>query len=77
VIPGSEVELGKISSAMELIQKFLHHGDGKLVLDGDGVECAVVDAKPPRAVVLSDKKYGDENADVLRRMIPRRSMSEH
>jgi hypothetical protein len=56
MVAGSEVELGEEPGAMEFIQELIDNRDGESVLDGDGVQRAVVDAEPPRAVRLLDEK---------------------
>lgn len=40
---------------MKLVQKFIYHRDGKSVLDGDGVQCAVVDAETPCCIGFLDE----------------------
>jgi hypothetical protein len=56
MVTGSEVELGEESGAMEFIQELVDGRDGEGVLDGDGVQRAVVDAEPPRVVRLLDEE---------------------
>ena len=55
VVAGSHVKLGEELGAAQLVQKFLHHWDGKPVFDCGVVEGAVVDAEPPRAVWLENE----------------------
>jgi len=47
VIPRPKVELGEEARAMELVQELVDDGDGERVLDGEGVQGAVVDAETP------------------------------
>jgi hypothetical protein len=54
---------------MEPVEHFVHAGEGVGVLDGDGVEGAVVHAKPEGTVFLADEEdggaeRGDGRADV-------------
>jgi hypothetical protein len=56
MVAGSEIELGEEPGAMEFIQELVDDRDGESVLDGDGVQRAVADAEPPRAVRLLDEK---------------------
>jgi hypothetical protein len=56
MVAGSEIELGEESGAMEFIQELIDDRDGESVLDGDGVQRAVVDAEPPRVVRLLDEE---------------------
>jgi hypothetical protein len=57
VIPGTEVELGEETRAVELIQELVHHRNRKLVLGGDRVESAVVDAESPGPIRLADQQH--------------------
>jgi hypothetical protein len=41
---------------MEFIQELIDDRDGESVLDGDGVQRAVVDVESPRVVCLLDEK---------------------
>jgi hypothetical protein len=77
MVAGSEIELGEEPGAMEFIQELVDDRDGEGVLDGDGVQRAVVDAEPPRVVCLLDEKDRDENVELLRRIIPWSSMAAH
>ena len=56
VVAGAEVQLGEETGAVQLVEKFVDHLDGKRVLDGDGIEGALVDAETPRAVGLLDQQ---------------------
>jgi len=42
---------------VQLVQKLVDDGDGKCILDCDGVECPVVYAETPRATSFLDKQY--------------------
>jgi hypothetical protein len=55
MVAGSEIELEE-SDAMEFIQELVDDRDGEGVLDGDGVQRAVVNAEPPRVVRLLDEE---------------------
>jgi NAD(P)H-hydrate repair Nnr-like enzyme with NAD(P)H-hydrate dehydratase domain len=77
MVAGPEIELGEEPSAMEFIQEFIDDRDGESVLDGDGIQRAVVDTESPRASVFLTRRTGDENAELLRRIIPRSSMAAH
>jgi hypothetical protein len=57
VVSGSEVELGEEAGAMELVQQLVDDRDGEHILDGYGVQRAVVDAEPPRAVRFLDQEH--------------------
>jgi len=57
VVPRTEVELGEEARPVELVQQLVDHGDGEDVLDRERVECPVVDAEPPRAVLLLDEEH--------------------
>ena len=72
VIPGAQIQLGEEARAVEFVKEFIDHGDGKRVLDSEGVEGAVVDAKSPRAISLLDEK-----GESLRRMTPCAIMAAH
>ena len=52
VVPGAKVQLGEESGAVEFVEQFVHYGNGERVLDGEGVQGAVVDAETPRALRL-------------------------
>jgi hypothetical protein len=62
---------------MEFIQELVDGQDGESVLDGDGIQHAVVDAESPRAVCLLDEEDRNENAELLHRIIPWSSMAAH
>jgi hypothetical protein len=47
VVPRPQVELGEEVRPIELIQELVDDGDGERVLDGEGVQGAVVDAETP------------------------------
>jgi hypothetical protein len=42
---------------MQLIKEFIDDGDGKSILDGEGIKSAVVHAKLPSTVLLLDQQY--------------------
>jgi hypothetical protein len=56
VVAGTEVELGEVFGAMQLIQKLINDGDGEGILDGDGVQGVIVDAETPRPIGFLDKE---------------------
>jgi hypothetical protein len=56
VVAGVEVQLGEETGAVQLVEKFVDHLDGKRVLDDDGIEGELVDAKTPCAVGLLDQQ---------------------
>jgi hypothetical protein len=56
MVAGLEIKLGEEPGAMEFIEELIDDRDGESVLDGDGVQCAVVNAESPRAVHLLDEK---------------------
>ena len=39
---------------MELVEEFVDDGNGERALDGERVQSAIVDAKPPRAARFLD-----------------------
>jgi hypothetical protein len=47
VVAGTEVQFGEKPRTPQLIEKFIHHRDWVRVLDGDGVERPVIEAKMP------------------------------
>jgi len=55
MLAAAEVQLGEERRALEFIEQFVHNRDWEQVADGLGVQCAVVDAEPPGAV-LADKE---------------------
>jgi hypothetical protein len=61
---------------VQLVEKFVDHRDGKHVLDGDGIEGAVVDAKHHVSSAFLTSRTGKENAEVLRRISPWDNMEE-
>ena len=56
VVPRSEIELREESCAVELVQEFLNHGDGELILDRGRVERAVIHVEPPGGVLFLDEQ---------------------
>lgn len=52
VVAGAQVQLGEEARAMELVD----HRDREGILDGEGVEGAVVDAETPRPVRFLDEE---------------------
>jgi len=56
MISGAKVQLCEIAGTMELVKQLLDHRYRELVLDGDGIECPVVDAKPPGVVLFLDQQ---------------------
>jgi NAD(P)H-hydrate repair Nnr-like enzyme with NAD(P)H-hydrate dehydratase domain len=56
MVAGPEIELGEEPGAMEFIQELVDDRDGECVLDGDGIQRAVVDAESPRAVCFLDEE---------------------
>ena len=55
VVAGTEVQLGEELRTMQLIKEFVDDGDGEGILDGEGVQGAVVHAKPPSPILLLDQ----------------------
>jgi hypothetical protein len=56
MIARTQVELGDESCTEQLVQKLVHHRDGKLVLGRPSVEGAAVNAKTPRPVRLVNEE---------------------
>jgi hypothetical protein len=56
MVPRPKVKLGEETGAVELVEKLVDDGDRERILDGEGVQGAVVDAKSPRAVSLLDEQ---------------------
>jgi hypothetical protein len=56
VVACSKVELGEELGVAHLIEQFLDDGDGEFVLNGLGIQCAIVDAKMPRIIRFPDEK---------------------
>ena len=42
---------------MEFIEELLHNGNRVGILDGDGVQRAIVHAETPRAILFLDEKH--------------------
>ena len=55
MVAAAEVDLAKELRALELVEELVDHRDGVFVLDGALVESTVVDAEPPRSIMLLDK----------------------
>jgi hypothetical protein len=55
VISGSHFELGEELCASQFIKQ-LHHRNWEFVLNRGVIECAIVHAKSPRAVSLSNEE---------------------
>ena len=62
---------------MELVEELVDYGNGECVLDGEGVEGAVVDAEPPRAVAFLTRRTGEEKGESLRRTTPCSIIAAH
>jgi hypothetical protein len=58
MVAGPEIELGEEPGAMEFILELVDDRDGESVLDGDGVQRAVVDAESSRAICFLDEDWG-------------------
>jgi hypothetical protein len=56
MLAGPEIELGEEPGAMEFIQELVDDWDGESVLDGDGVQRAIVDAELSRAIRFLDEE---------------------
>jgi hypothetical protein len=56
MITRAKIELGEEFGAVELVQQLVDDRNWKSVLDGDGVEGAIVDAEPPRSIMLLDEE---------------------
>ena len=57
MIARAQIELGEEANPMELVEKLVHDGYGKLVLGSLGVEGAVVDAETLGLIRLANKEY--------------------
>ena len=58
VVAVAEVNLGEDGGAMEAVKELVNPGEGVAVLDGDGVEGAVVHTKAEGAILLLDEEDG-------------------
>jgi hypothetical protein len=56
MITRAKIELGEEFGAVELVQQLVDDRNWKSVLDGDGVEGAIVDVEPPRSIMLLDEE---------------------
>lgn len=57
VISRAQIKLGEEAGALEFIQKFLYHRDGKLILNRLFVEGTVVHIKSPRTILFLHLKH--------------------
>jgi hypothetical protein len=55
MVARSEVQFGKETDALQLIQQLIDDWNGKFVLDGDNVESTVVDTETPSTIMLLDE----------------------
>jgi hypothetical protein len=56
MVSRAQVELCEVAGAMQLVQELVHHRDGELVLGRPRVEGAIVDAKTPGPVQLTNEE---------------------
>jgi len=56
VVAGTRVQLGEEVRAVEFVQEFVDDRDRERVLDREGVEGVVVDAKSPRTISFLDEE---------------------
>jgi hypothetical protein len=56
MITRAKIKLGEELGAVELVQQLVDDRNWKGVLDGDGVEGAIVDAEPSRSIMLPDEE---------------------
>lgn len=56
VVPGPQVQLGEVARPVKLVQELVDDWDGEGDLDGESVECSVVNTEPLGAVRLLDEE---------------------
>jgi hypothetical protein len=56
MIPRAKIDLGEELGAVELVQQLIDNRNWKSILDGDGVEGAIVDTELPRSIMLPDEE---------------------
>jgi hypothetical protein len=57
VVLAAEVKLGEEMGAMELVEEFIHHGNGKHVADHLAIESTIVHTETPQPILHLDKQY--------------------
>jgi len=57
MVVGAQIQLGEELGTMKFIEQLLDHRNRKLVLDCHLVECAVVHAETPRAILFLDQQH--------------------
>jgi len=55
VVPRAEVQLGEEAGSEQLVEELIHHWDGVGVLNGDGVQGAVVDTETSQTIGLLEE----------------------
>lgn len=53
MIAGAKVQFRKYGRTLQLSQKLINNWKWKTILDGDGINLAVINTKMPRRVILS------------------------
>ena len=74
MISRPKVELGEEAGAVQLVQQLVDNGDQEGVLDGEGVQRPVVDAKTPPVVCLLDKEHRGREGGVA---APNNALLQH
>jgi len=57
VVPTAQVEFGEEARTFQFVKELIDHGDREFVLNGLGVEDAIVDAEAPAAILLPHKQH--------------------